>query len=62
MKKAFDPNAGPLSDTRATRPRRARRCELFTGAIGDVRNPSDPLIAVEGMMVASAPLRIVDST
>ena len=33
MKKAFDPNAGPLSDKKATRPRRTRRCELFTGVL-----------------------------
>jgi hypothetical protein len=69
MKKAFDPNAGPLSDRGASRPRRARRCELFTGALGELRNPkahhdltiTDPLVAVEGMMVASALLRIVDT-
>jgi Protein of unknown function (Hypoth_ymh) len=68
MKKAFDPNAGPLSDKKATRPRRTRRCELFTGALGDLRNPKahhdpavvDPLAAVEEMMVAGALLRIVD--
>jgi hypothetical protein len=70
MKKAFDPNAGPLSDKKATRPRRTRRCELFTGALGDLRNPkahhdpvvADPLVAVEEMMVASALLRILDGT
>jgi hypothetical protein len=69
MKKAFDPNAGPLSDKGASRPRRTRRCELFTGALGDLQNPkahhdpatTDPLVAVEEMMVACALLRIVDS-
>jgi hypothetical protein len=45
-------------------------CELFTGSLGDLRNPkahhdpvvADPLVAVEEMMVASALLRILDGT
>jgi hypothetical protein len=68
VKKAFDPAAGPLSDPKADPPRRARRCELFTGALGELRNPkahndpviTDPMVAVEEMMVASTLLRIVD--
>jgi hypothetical protein len=52
-----------------TRTRRVRRCELFTGALGELRNPkahqdpaiTDPMVAVEEMMVASTLLRIVDS-
>ena len=69
MKKAFDPNAGPLTDYTVTIPRRTRRCELFTGAHGELRNPkahqgpsiTDPLIAIEEMMTAGALLRIVES-
>jgi hypothetical protein len=70
MKKAFDPNAGPLTDTGAKPPvRKARRCELFTGAMGELRNPkahgdptiTDPLVAVEELMTAGALLRIVDN-
>jgi hypothetical protein len=69
MRKAFDPDKGPLSDMNADRRRRVRRCELFTGAFGELRNPkahndpviADPMVAVEEMMVASTLLRIVDS-
>jgi Protein of unknown function (Hypoth_ymh) len=69
MTKAFDPKSGPLTDTTATMARRARRCELFTGAFGELRNPkahrdpsiSDTLIAVEEMMTAGALMRIVDN-
>lgn len=68
MKKAFDPASGPLSDLKADARRRARRCELFTGALGELRNPkahndpviTDAMVAVEEMMVASTLLRIVD--
>jgi hypothetical protein len=68
MKKAFDPDAGPLSDMTAARPRRSRRCELFCGAFGELRNPkahgdptiADPLMAVEELMTAGALQRIVD--
>ncbi len=65
MEKAFDPIAGPL---KATDPRRAKaRQNLFMGAMGDLRNPrahgdptiTDPLVAMEELMVASALLRIV---
>jgi hypothetical protein len=50
-------------------PRKNRRLELFTGAFGELRNPkahsdptiTDPLVAVEEMMVAGALQRIVDS-
>jgi Protein of unknown function (Hypoth_ymh) len=68
MKNAFDSDKGPLSDMQAPRGRRSRRCELFTGAFGELRNPkahsdpsiTEPLVAVEEMMVASTLLRIVD--
>ena len=69
MKKAFDPKSGPLTDTRATPSRRERRCELFTGAFGELRNHKahgdpiilDPLAAVEEMMTAGTLQRIVDT-
>jgi uncharacterized protein Ymh len=70
MKKTFDVNAGPLTDMSATPPsRQDRRFELFIGAMGELRNPkahsdptiTDPLVAVEEMMVASALLPILDS-
>jgi hypothetical protein len=69
MRKAFDPDKGPLSDMKALRLRRARRCELFTGALGELPNPkahhdptiTDPLVAVEEMMIASTLLRIVNN-
>jgi hypothetical protein len=46
----------------------SNRCELFTGALGELRNPkahqdptiTDPLVAVEEIMTAGALLRIVD--
>lgn len=69
MRDAFNPDVGPLTDMKATRGRRERRRELFTGAFGELRNPkahsdptiTDPLIAVEEMMIAGALQRIVDS-
>jgi hypothetical protein len=35
MRKALDPEAGPLTDMKALMPRRSKRCELFTGAVGE---------------------------
>ena len=69
MGKAFDPQSGPLSDKSTTVGRRERRCDLFTGAFGELRNPkahgdptiTDPLIAVEEMMSAGMLQRIVDA-
>jgi hypothetical protein len=69
MTKALDPNNGPLRNKAATLGRRQARQSLFEGAFGELRNPrahgdptiTDPLIAIEEMMVASALLRIVDS-
>jgi len=70
MRKAFDSRSGPLTDMSARPPpRRDRRCELFTGAFGELRNPkahgdstiTDTLVAVEEMMTASTLQRIVDN-
>jgi uncharacterized protein (TIGR02391 family) len=68
MEKAFDPDAGPLCDKAAKRGRRERRCELFKGSLGEIRNPkghgdptiTDPLMAVEEMMTAGVLQRIVE--
>jgi Protein of unknown function (Hypoth_ymh) len=70
MQKAFDPKSGPLTDMSARPPsRKNRRCELFTGAFGELRNPkahgdptiTDPLVAVEEMTTAGTLQRIVDN-
>jgi uncharacterized protein (TIGR02391 family) len=69
MQKAFDPVTGPLTNAAATPQRRKRRCELFTGAFDELRNPkahgdptiTNPLLAVEEMMIAGALRRIVDA-
>ena len=69
MKKAFDPDSGPLRDKAASRHRRKARCDLFTGAFGEIRNPkghndptiTDILIAVEELMAAGVLRRIVDN-
>lgn len=69
MHKAFDVNAGPLTDKAAPTGRRERRRELFSGAFGELRNPvahgdptiTDPLVAVEEMIAAGMLQRIVDA-
>lgn len=69
MKKAFDPNNGPLCDKAAPPARRKARCDLFTGAFGEIRNPkghndptiTDALVAAEELMAAGVLRRIVDS-
>jgi hypothetical protein len=68
MKKAFDPNTGPLRDQAASPHRRKARCELFTGAFDEIRNPkahndptiTDTIVAVEELMTAGVLRRIVD--
>jgi hypothetical protein len=68
MKKAFDPDTGPLRDKAASRGRRIARCELFTGAFGEIRNPkghndptiTDAVVAAEELMAAGVLRRIVD--
>jgi len=69
MLKAFDVNAGPLTDMTAPIGRRERRRELFSGAFGELRNPvahgdptiTDPLVAVEEMIAEGMLQRIVDA-
>ena len=67
MRKAFDVDRGPLTDTAAPTAEREARSHLFTGAIGCYKNPHshrDVALsfndAFEMLLVASHLLRILD--
>jgi hypothetical protein len=68
MKKAFDPDTGPLRDKGAPRSRQNARRDLFSGAFGEIRNPkghndptiTDAVVAAEELMAAGLLRRIVD--
>jgi uncharacterized protein (TIGR02391 family) len=69
MRKAFEPNGGPLTDTQTEPSERQARSDLFAGAIGSYKNPhshrdvglDDAGQAIETIMLANHLLRIVDA-
>ena len=69
MRKAFNPDTGPLSDQSALPAERQALSDLFSGAIGSYKNPhshrdvsvNDADEAAEMIILASHLLKIVDS-
>jgi uncharacterized protein (TIGR02391 family) len=69
MRKAFDPEVGPLTDMSTEKAEREARSHLFTGAIGSYKNPhshrnvalDDSDEAAEIILLANHLLRIVDT-
>lgn len=69
MRRAFNPDNGPLTDTTQPKAERESLMHLFAGAIGSYKNPhshrtvtiNDHIEAQEMVMLASHLLRIIDS-
>ena len=68
MRKAFEVEGGPLTDTTAEQGERQARSDLFAGAIGSYKNPqSHRHVALDDpdefadIMLANHLLRIVDA-
>jgi uncharacterized protein (TIGR02391 family) len=69
MKKAFNPESGPLTDYTVDIAEREAMRDLFAGAIGSYKNPhshrhepiDSPRVAIEIILLASCSARVMDS-